>query len=239
MVWNPQKYNIFQITFGWLGVAPITISIYAGQTIGWIPIHSHDITNNTDSPHFGDPTLPMAMEVIRSSGTGANITLRSSSWRAGLVKPVVANHPSDRPWVRNIAKSISANVDTPILSIRNETTFQSQNNHIRVRLATVSISTDGTKSVTIFIRRGSTLTNASFSANDVNESVVSLDTAATALSGGTLIGGTVLGKVDTLRVNLFSGDVILDIHPGQTLTISAQSTGASDLNTFIRWNEEF
>ena len=77
--------------------------------------------------------------------------------------------------------------------------------------------------------------------SDVNpaDSVAEVDTTATVITGGTLVGGALLSKVDRERLNLIDGDVVISTYPNETLTFACKSEGATHVNVFLRTIEEF
>lgn len=62
--------------------------------------------------------------------------------------------------------------------------------------------------------------------------------SATDISSGSLVGGVVLGKTDSTRINLLDGDIVLRISPGETITLAAKSVNATTVDLFLRWIEE-
>lgn len=236
---NPDKYNIYMVQFGWLGIAPIVFSIYCGTKLGWKVVHIIDGTNEAEQPHLGNPVLPITMEVGRTSGSGANVELKTSSWRASIIGEHSSSSLADRTFQVERSVTIPANTETPLITFKNKDIFKGKSNHVVSRYATVTLSSDGTKAVNFKVKKNATLTGAVYSDVDTNNSVSEKDTSATLISGGTLVGGTLLGKVDRERINLFGGDVPIKVYPNETLTLSAISTASSDLNIFLRIIEEF
>jgi len=180
------------------------------------------------------------MKVERTSGSGADIVLSSSSIRAGVLGKMPTGTLTDRTFVLFVEdKPIIANTVVPIITIRNKGTFQGLQNNVRIRYGTVDLLVDGTKDVKWFVYKNSTLTGSAFTPLDVNESVTEVDRGATAMTGGTLIGGALLQKSNEARINLFSGDVIIPAYPNETITLACKSAGATTANVFLRVIEEF
>lgn len=236
---NADKYNIYMLQFGWLGIAPIIFSVYCGAKVGWKVVHIIDGTNTAEEPHLGNPVLPITMEVGRTSGSGSNIELKTSSWRASIIGEQSANSLADRTFQVERSVTIPSNTETPLITFKNKDLFKGKTNHVSTRYATVTVSSDGTKAVKFRVKRNATLIGSDYTDLDVNNSVSQVDTSAAAISGGVLVGGTLLGKIDRERINLFGGDVPIKIYPNETLTLSAISTASSDLDIFIRVIEEF
>lgn len=237
---NAGKYNIWKIAGGWLGIAPITVSRYSSADGGWKVVFTYDTTNTADGPHILNPSLPITFWVERTSGTGNNVTIATSSWYAGVVGQLAKGTRADRAFVRVAKKaSFSSNTLTPVISIRNKTTFQSLINHVRSRYGTVALSTEGNQPVEWYVYKNATLTGAVWADADTNNSTSELDTSATAMSGGEIVGGTVMSKSDKVRINLFENDAVIDCLPGEWLTLACQSSQTSAVIVFLRWIEEF
>lgn len=238
---NSDNLNLFTIRGGWYGVLPITFGIF-GTDFGYITCHVIDRTNTTSQPHLSNPTLPMFIEVGRTSGTGSNIQVKSASWRGGIcgVKPEATR--ADRTQIETIIEKtiLGGSVDRPVISLRNNATFQGKTNHVRIRYGTVSLYTEGNKPVIWKVFKNGTLTGEVWVAKNPTTSVADYDVSATSYTpSGDPIGGIVMGKVDTARVNLFQGDVILAAYPGETITFTAASSSGTDVSLFFRWIEEF
>lgn len=239
-VLNPQALNIYWIAYGWLGIYPPSVSVYGGKDIGWVCLHVYDQIGTTNSPHILDPTLPVTVSIARTAGTGANIEMRTCSWRAGIVGNLPKGSLIDRAFVRVVEqKSVSANTLTPVITLKNKTTFNGLTNHVQVRYATVSLACDGTKPTTWYVYKNSTLTGAIYVDQETTESVAQYDVSATALAGGQLVGGTIMQKLGDTRINLYEGDVVLAVAPDEVITLAVKSTGATTVDAFVRWTEGF
>lgn len=157
-----------------------------------------------------------------------------------IIEDITANSSTvDDSIVRFVEqRSVSANVLTPILTLKNKTTFNSQPNYKKVVYATVSLAVDGTKPVYWQVIKNGTLTGASYVDQDTANSIAQYDVSATVISAGSLVGGVVLGKTDSTRINLLDGDIVLRISPGETITLAAKSANATVVDLFLRWIEE-
>lgn len=242
VVINPLLLNLWTFRGGWYGILPLQWGVYAGADNGYIVAHILDRTNTQNTPHLSNPTLPMLVQSIRTAGTGSALEIHSASWRGGICGPTPTRTKADRN--QNISidnKSITGGASpVPVVTLRNNATFQGKQNHVRVRYGTVALSVDGTKDVVWEIFKGGTLTGASFVAKNAATSVVDYDISATAYTPSTTnIGGTVMGKTSQTRINLFEGDVVLAVYPGETITLCARSPNNTVVSLFFRWIEEF
>ena len=139
------------------------------------------------------------------------------------------------------AKSVATTL-IPLLSIRPRTTFNSLNNRALVIPQSITISTDNP--IKIVVVHNNTLTSASWSDVDTNESVIEFDTAATAFSGGhNLLSDYVSSdKNKSLSTKTLLGRSLLWNRRGTEsgiLTIAAIRTGTTTANvlTSINWKE--
>ncbi len=237
---SSDKLNLYTYRGGWYGVLPLTYGVFA-TGFGYVTCHIIDRTNTTDKPHLSNPTLPMFIEAGRLIGVGSDLQVKSASWRGGISGPKPEGSRADRAQVETVVeKTVGANAIVPILTLRNNTTYHGKVNHVRIRYATVSVFTDGNKPVIISVYKNGTLTNEAFVAKNAVTSVTDVDVSATAYTPSSEpVGGVVLGKVDSARINLFKGDVIIAAYPGETITFAATSSNATDLTLFLRWLEEF
>jgi hypothetical protein len=232
----PSNLNLYTIRGGWYGILPISFGWYSGSDTGYITLHTIDHTNQQQQPNISNPTLPIFAEV---SGTAS---LSTASWRGGICGATPEDTKANRLFNISVSdKNIVANALTPVVTLRNNSTFQGKVNHVRARYGTVTLAADGQKTFNWAVFKNPTLVGASFVQKNPQTSVVSYDVSATAISPPTPdnIGGTVMGKYDNARINLFQGDVTLAVYPGETITLAVQSAGNGVVSAFVRWIEEF
>ena len=146
----------------------------------------------------------------------------------------VLNNPQGIPdstnafVMTNTPIAVQLNTLTPLISIRNDSVDKN------FRLGTLSIATDGSKPVIFTIYKNGTLTGASFVAYG-GDSFCSYDISATAITNqGMAVGGLVMNKLDTQRINLFTNDVFIKAGPNDVLTLCAKSTSNTEITLFIR-----
>jgi len=241
---DPQYLNLWTFRGGWYGILPLQWGVYAGKDRGYITCHIEDLSNRQKTPHLSNATLPMYIKAARTSGTG-NVVVRSASWRGGICGPLPARSKADRSFnikLPNRAISGSAStVLTPLITLRNNATFQGKINHVRVRYGTLTINcSSATKDVVIDVFKGGTLTGGTFVPKNTQTSVVDYNITATAYTPpADSIGGLVMSGGQFARINLLDGDVTLPVYPGESITLTAQSDNNAVLGIFFRWLEEF
>lgn len=237
---DPTKFNIFKITYGWYGILPINFSIFRPDLKEWVEIYSYNKVNQALNPHMKNPSLPFKAIIDRVSGSGVDIPMQTSSWRGGIAGKVGEGVLADRKFVLKTSKSVSG-TNVPIMSIRNNATFQGVTNHVRVRIGTFTVSTDGNKAVEFDVYKGGTLTGGVWTAYDSVNSVCDYNNTATSFTPATPLpsGGTVLGKIDRDRINLIDGDVVIPLYAGEEIHIVATTPTANDVILYFRHIEEF
>lgn len=191
------KAQIFWMDIEWLGVG----SVRCGFVIDGKIVHCHTFNhaNLLDSVYMTTAILPIRYE-IHNTTAGSAATLKQ------ICSSVISEggyefRGSGAYASRGLSlKSVSASY-VPLLSVRLKST----------RLDTVAVlkgvSATGNASgeYEVALVRGATLTNASWS--DVNDSV-EFDIAATAYTGGSILGGNVARLTNQAALNLtFAGDL--------------------------------
>ena len=195
-------------------------------------VHKIAYANNNTLPSLNNPTLPLSVEVDNTTNT-TDIVVESASL-SGFTEGI----KEDLELLRgeSAAKASIGTTETPVLSLHNHTVFQGKLNRVVANLLGGDVSVDGTKPAIIRIRLNPALTGASFSDHDTNNSVISVDTTASAVSGGKLIDAQAVGKDGSIQLDF--GKLIL--HPQDTVTISIEATsGTTDTVTGVDWDEDF
>lgn len=147
--------------------------------------------------------------------------------------------------VENI--TLSAGAEKVLLTIRNRATFSGMTNATKIKIATLTLKSDGTKPVMFKIYKNSS-TGGTFNDWDATTSRVEVSTnttlSTTTETIGTItkiinqIGSAILSKEEVQRVNLLDGDVVIDIKPNETITITAKSTNESIVSLITRIKEK-
>jgi len=74
---NPQKLNVYQINFRWLGVGEMRFAIENPLTGDMMPIHHIHYSNKNDDVHLDNPSLKIgyvAAEMTGNSGLGVTVS---------------------------------------------------------------------------------------------------------------------------------------------------------------------
>lgn len=239
---DPTKRNLFMVTYGYLGIAPIIFRIYGGKERGWQTVHIIDLTNSQTEGHLKNPTLPIGMRVERTSGSGASVNLTTGSWNAGTVG---GGQVADR-WVvigetRVNLGSQTGNTYENMFTVRNKSAFNGKPNHIRVELAVANFTTDANKSVEFVNIVGGTLSgNTAFVDVDANESVLEVSYNGT-VTGTAAGAATTVTKVSDRRTDVRGTDIY--IYPGEEVSLGVRGVAGQsvtgDISATFRYVQEF
>lgn len=239
MTLDPTKGNVYQIQYQWLGFGQIRFFVEHDTDGEFELVHTIDYANANTDPSILIPTLPLHMMVRNTSNT-SDLVMFSSSM-AGFIEG-----RETKIWpVRHSFAAEDTDVDEvteqPVASIRNDIVYQSRENRTRIWVRFVEVGTSaGNKPVKIRIDIDSTLTSSAFAVVDSDDSVVSTDSTATALTGGEDQFTFTLNSGDRQFIDLSSEEFILG--PGTVFTVSAQQTAAgtnSTVDVSINWVELF
>lgn len=231
---DKSKLNIYRITYGWLGIAPVSFAVYGGQDRGWVTMHILDVGNSQIVPTTASPSNHIRMEAGRSASSGNSVSLSTASWNGASTGG--SDEAGIRSFSRKFELAAAANTTTYMGSIRNNATHLTKNNKIPLRLSYFGASTDGTKSVNFELIKNASLTGSGYVDIDSNNSIVAWDISAT-LSGGTSAMTFPMQKIDTLPMDMSNQHV--DLLPGESLSITARGSGGSTVAVSLRWKEMF
>lgn len=229
------KLHIWRISYGYLGAAPILLERYTGLG-GWKKMAVYDQVGALASPTVLNPSLPWALEVGRTSGSGA-ITLSSASASAGRIGSLDAP-VQERQFAAQSAKT-SLTTTHAILTIRNKSTFASVANKVPVQLDYISAGLNTNKVGRVEFWKNAALGGSpSYTDVDANSSVVDYDVAGTTRTNGQFVGGFALGSSDNSIIQFPPNKLVL--LPGETLTITGVTTGTTpDFDVIAAWSELF
>ena len=239
---DPQKLNVYKITYAWHGGLPAYFSVYGGHKVGWVLMHVVDEINTTVETHLENPSLPLAVKIERTSGTGAAGSMYSGSWRGGVVTGPGGEANLSTRMFHYAALEVATvgGQDTAILLIRSKLTFQGKTNHITQKPMIVSFVSSGAQDVVIRGVLNPTLAVAPVWADtDTDNSVSEWSPGPIQVTSSIPAHApvTILAKSDSREVD--AGRRRLSLFPGQTLAIVASSSANSSVSVSLSINELF
>ncbi len=232
---NPALGNVYQIQFQWLGYGAISFGIENPSTGELILIHRIQYANANTLPSIFNPSLPLSAR-INNSGTTSNIMVQTGG--AMGFQEGDTGHALELNNSYAASKSITANVEAGVFTIRDVSTFQSKTNRVRVKMAFVSYGAEGTKDVTFRLIKNATLSGSVWTSISSGTSVVDVDTSGALVSGGKNLLYWIISKTESSQFFLPDSLPIV-FGPGDTITIAALSTGDSAVSCSMTWKELF
>jgi len=235
MILDPTKGNVFQIRYQWLGFGAIRFYIENQFTGTLNQVHVIDYANQNTTVSVNNPSFNFCAKSenttndtdIQMKVPSIGLFIEGTRGSVGFTRNAIGNE-----------KSISAGVETNILTIRNKTVYQGIVNEIQVQPDILSFAGDGAKNIIFRLKVDATLGGTpSYTDIRTNNSVVDFDTAGTTVTGGVLVLTIPVAKTGQLTISLPLLNQVMT--PGRTLTISAESTGSNDVQAGMSWQERF
>ena len=228
------KLNIFMITYGWLGVAPIQFW-WMNEKGQYILIHKMKTPNVLTKPSISQPAVPVSMNITKTSGA-TSIIMKSSSWHAGISHD--GDVKGDR-WFSGTISKTGVTTEAVIVSFQNLTTFQGRANKVKVVGKLFGMSADSTKNSIIKIYKNLAIGGTpSWSNVDATNSVMQIDTAGTVTpSASALEFSFPMAKNEAKEIDVSTFEIFL--LPGETSTITGQGAQSTDFTFTARWAEGF
>jgi len=225
---DPTKGNVFQVSYQWLGFGAIYFYIEDPDDGELHNVHTIEYSNANTVPSLSTPSLPFSME---SKNTTNNTSVVVKAGSCGAFTEGYAETSGLSVGI-SASKTLATANETPVLTIRNKTVFNSKINKTRVKILLISASVEHTKAVQLKFYSNTKLVGASFSDIGTTTSVLQKDTSATSFSNGTELFTLSLGRTGNQLIDLTGDRFIGRLQPGDSITVTAlpnSGTGA-DVN---------
>lgn len=231
---NPQRLSVWQVIIPYLGAGNVVLQWQDPTTGQWTTCHAFKNPNALTTPTSRNPNYKLwvgAQGAANIAASSASMSLFSDG-PVVLLGPRVSVPPSFKTNVGNAA-------EIPIVSVRVNPVYQSEANLGGFLPLVIVVSAQATGNVILRFYLNATLTGNNFGAVNAFSSLA-YDTAATAATGGLLIGSIVTSPnggstpvdVQTLGYKLETGDVVTVTAQqtnGVNGTVVIAATGVEDL----------
>ena len=231
--------NIWRISLGHLGVAPVVLEVHNGQF--WTPVHVYEYANLQAVVHLVNPYLKIWAECANTTNN-TNHQLVTGCWAAGsIVADQGEFNVLDRRFSQELVAAVTS-TERPFFSIRNKTNYPTGGleNFVRILLSLMTgvCEGSGTNNVKFRLYRGATLTTGvtTYADYDSVNSCVEINTGATGFSGGTEISYNVATRNAPFNFDLLAEKLIT--YPNQSITLTVQSASNVTADFMLRWAEE-
>jgi hypothetical protein len=226
------KGNVFGVQFQYLGYGDAFFYVVNGNTGRPQLVHIVKNANTRTHTVLRNPNLYLMWE-SKNTGTGTSRETRGASGGA-FVEGKVTFLGAQFGAVGT--KTAGAGVETPILTLRGSTTYADRRSSAQIQIDRFSVACDGTKTVDFRVYKNATLTAPQFQRVNATTSAADYDSAATAVTGGTQVYAFSVAKTGNVTESVT--DLALFLQAGDTLTITATSSNASDVSATIVWIED-
>ena len=231
------KHQLWIIEYGWQGIATVRFGLYVNGKV--IYCHTVYSSNISDNPYMKTANLPLRVENTNTATTASSTTLSVNCF---CVKHEGGDEDREgltRSFTRPSLKTVSAlPTYTPVISLR----LNSSRIDSIVDLVKTSVFAQTADNVIWKIVLNASLTGATYS-----DSIgyLNIDTAATAMSGGTdILSGIINQNQDSgietsellKQLNTLLGASISGTSDVITIAASSRTTSA-DVLASITWRE--
>jgi hypothetical protein len=228
---NPQKFNVYGISFQWLGAGEITFWIENRHVGLLVPVHKIKYANTNTEMSILNPSLRLSACSINTTNA-ENVTLKIGNMAAYAFgkRELVGPRQAHRATL-----AYTTGAERTILAIENMAdVFGGTANNRSMLLPThITYSTDGTKSAIIRIKR-CTISGGTSAAINANTSIAKQYTGTPTIANEKLLFSIEAAKIDQ-GVFPMPDDVLLA--PGEAILYTVESAANSDINLGTSWKE--
>ncbi len=227
-----SKLNVFEVSFQYLGAGQISFYIEDENTGFFTLVHHIDYANSFTETSLGNPSLPLLAEV-QNIGNTSRVVLQSGSMAGFVEGKNIVTGPTF-----SFSNTKTHSTETPLLSIRSKTTYQSVVNTVNGIMRLLSVANDVNQLATFRIYEDTTL-GGTPAWKDISAptSVMESDIDATSVTGGRLKSVFSVGKDSGDSFNLKDLNIIMK--PGSIYTITSESGASGEMGASLTWVEDF
>lgn len=235
--------QVYSITYGYLGFAPIIFSIMAPND-GWVPFHRIEYPNSADVTNISLPYLPIRLE-IDNTGSGASIEVGVGSMDVGIFNGGKTESSSKFEGINLGDLLITPKSFTGtdyIIALRGKAIYQGRKNKVSSLLKSISWATqDSVKSVTSDVIRDPDIVTPGTWVSLGDDSLLdySIDTVYDLTTGTSTGLGASLDKDNSRPPNNLSDIASTLVRRGETLVIRIESTNGVVSDMFIAMQNLF
>jgi len=241
ITWDPTKGSPVMIKYPYLGYGDIEFYIQNPTTAAWILVHVIRYANTTSTLELSNPSLQFLGFTI-NSGNIINQTMYCGS--IGTFVSGARSFASNPKWATDNNKA-AITTETCIFNLQNCTSYNGSTNRGLLRLNSLSAGTPTNNTlVVVRLKLGATIGGSpSYTAVSgsggpatitAGNSIASVDTAGTTVSGGTQLFSITSGAsslIDLTPLDIF-------IVPGEILSVTATASASATVGVSLNWSED-
>lgn len=241
---DPTKGNVFMIRYPFLGYGAIKFFVLSSAG-AWILFHTVQYPNTTATLQLTNPNLPFYAKTLNGAAGTTSCTIYCGSVGIFLNGGMRWLGPLYATSNRKTAITTQTNV----LTIKNATTYNGVTNRSRIRIRTISVAWNtATDTALLNVIKGTTLGGApSYAAINgttadagvtitSGNSVASVDTAGTTISGGLILHAVACPQASAQTINVENMELFIE--PGQILTFAVTGDASGTARVAVSWTED-
>jgi hypothetical protein len=227
---NPLLFNIYAITFQWLGAGEIVFHVESPHSGVLVPVHEIKYANSAQIASILNPSLPLWARTL-NNGNIIDTTLKignAAAYAFGAREVVGPRHAA------RAALAYTLGAERLILAIENMTDVfgGAGNNRSTLQADKFGYSTEGAKPVTFRVYR-CTISGGANAAIDANTSIAKQYTGTPTLSNPKFWYAIEAAKADHDFITLPDAA----IPPGEAIAVTVESVTNSDVTASLSWKE--
>ncbi len=233
---DTTKLNVYQINFRWLGVGVINYAIEDEATGEIIMFHREHYTNKNLIPHLDNPSFRIGYTVTNKGNT-SNLTVIGASMMMAIEGILNLTRASKSIAINRT--SLARDDLHHVFSLRNSYTFNNKINTASLNLKGLSIGTQGTDPVTVYVFQDTTTQSAPLSFTDIPSSIATQSTTAVTLTLASELPIAVYVVGINGYDNIDISHLLISEPPGSIITFAATSPSAiSRITLAAMWSED-
>ena len=230
---DPQKLNVYQINFRWLGAGEIRYAIENPTNGDMIHFHHEHYSNRNTDVHIDNPSLKIGYVAASLGGDGTSIVVEGASMM-GAIEGLINTTKLPTATFRESTTNLNANTWYHVLTAANNRVFRNKINTREIILKNINCAFSGTGPVTVALILNPTGVADTREFNSINEfsSVSTSNTTSVVTLGDQRLmyifdveaGGSGTQVLEDLRIAIPPGnEVSVLIRSSQQITRNAIS----------------
>jgi len=244
--WDKTKGVPCMFKIPYLGHGNVTLWVQNPTTSAWILCHTLQYANSSASPQVTNPSLSLYAESVNAGNTGNLVSYITCA-------AVLLDGPRDyigANFATDNGKS-TITTQTNVLTLKNCTSVNGVTNRAMGRIRSISFAYDGgngrstlraIKNTTLggspsFSAISGTVTDTGVATTlTAAQSIMSVDTAGTTVSGGIVIFSGVCARNAGFDIDLVPYNIFMAA--GETLTFAMTCSASGDVSVAVNWQED-
>jgi len=224
---DTSKGNVYQIQAQWLGYGAVNYFIESSETGRFAPVHLLKYANSNTVPSVTNPTFPISFNVINTTATSA-VTMSNASMAGFVEGQIVYNGVN-----YSVDGATASGTNKNMLTIFMPPTYQGYANKTQALLKQMTLTTDGTQTVTFTLVKNGTLTGTSFTSAATYSPVQRDITGTYTAASGRQAFKIILQKLDSAQIDLREFEFFMREGDTWSIIANGNNSGAAVSLTWL------